>query len=342
MSQDFTVRLERVFSGPMDLLLHLVREQEVEIQDVEINRVIHGYLEYLRALRDLDIELAGEFLVIAATLMSIKSRSLLPHEEVDLEEELDPRDELIQRLIEYRRFKEASDDLGLRYELRARQHPRGDTGNEPAPDEPALELGELTAWDLLSAFSRLMRETLANRPHRIAPERRPLRFYVAELAERIHALREASLRDLFVKVDERPTRESLIGSFCALLELVKLGLVSVAQEKKQGDIQIRLKAEHEADIESIVQSSIFDDEELEEASSSSAADASRIASGSSVANAEDDADARGAPHDRAADQSAGVDEPPARAERGDNVPTFVLLPNRSGRSTGVHAETEPG
>ena len=331
MSQDFTVRLERVFSGPMDLLLHLVREQEVEIHDIEINRVIHGYLEYLRALRDLDIELAGEFLVMAATLMSIKSRSLLPHEEVDLEEELDPRDELIQRLIEYRRFKEASDDLGMRYEMRARQHPRGDTGNEPAPDEPALDLGELTAWDLLSAFSRLMRETLANRPHRIAPERRPLRFYVAELAQRIHSLREASLRELFVKVDERPTRESLIGSFCALLELVKLGLVSVAQEKKQGDIQIRLKPEHEVDIESVVQASIFDDEALDDGSSAPA-DASGDANPG----------ASGAPNAESGDRAASGDEAATDDDGAAGTPTFVLLPRRTNRSTEIHAETEPG
>ena len=86
MSGEYTVFLERVFEGPMDLLLHLVREQEVEIQDVEIARVIDGYSEYLQHLEELDIEVAGEFLVMAATLMSIKSRSLLPREEVELED----------------------------------------------------------------------------------------------------------------------------------------------------------------------------------------------------------------------------------------------------------------
>jgi segregation and condensation protein A len=287
VSQDFTVRLERVFQGPMDLLLHLVREQEVEIHEIEINRVIHGYLGYLRALRDLDIELAGDFLVMAATLMSIKSRSLLPREEIDLEAELDPRDELIQRLIEYRKFKDASDDLGLRFELRARQHARGDTDNEPSPDEPVLDLGELTCWDLLGAFSRLMRETLANRPHRIAPERRPLRFYVAELARRIHAAREATLRELFLGVDEHPTRETLVGSFCALLELVKLGLVGVAQPDGEREIRIRLKPEHEVDIESIVQSSIFDDEAEDEPAAAESPRASEAA-GSRSSDDEDD------------------------------------------------------
>ena len=88
---DYTVFLEKVFRGPMDLLLHLVRDQEVEIHEVEITRVIQGYTKYLDALIDLDIELAGEFTVMAATLMAIKSRSLLPREEINLEEELDPR-----------------------------------------------------------------------------------------------------------------------------------------------------------------------------------------------------------------------------------------------------------
>jgi segregation and condensation protein A len=122
VSAPFTVRLEKVFHGPMDLLLHLVREQEVEIHDIEIARVLEGYLEYLKALRDLDIELAGDFLVMAATLMAIKSRSLFPRDEVDLENDLDPRDELIQRLMEYRRFRQASERLAAGWDERARLH----------------------------------------------------------------------------------------------------------------------------------------------------------------------------------------------------------------------------
>ena len=145
VSSPFTLRLERVFQGPLDLLLHLVREQEVEIHEIEINRVVVEYLAYLRALKDLDIELAGDFLVMAATLMSIKSRALLAADEIDLEKELDPRDELIQRLIEYRRFKEASDQLGQRYALRELAFERGEAGAEAPAEEPVLELGELTS-----------------------------------------------------------------------------------------------------------------------------------------------------------------------------------------------------
>lgn len=260
MSTVFTIKLEQVFQGPLDLLLHLVREQEVEIQDVEISRVISGYVEYLSAMSELDIELAGDFLVMAATLMSIKSRSLLPTEGVDVEEDFDPRDELIQRLIEYRRFKQASDRLAERYELRALSHARGRDELGFETNEVELDLGELTRWDLLSAFSRLMRETLANRPHHVTAEMRPLRFYVSELARRIHAKPYVSLRELFSSLDEEPSRQALIGSFCALLELVKLGLVAVTQDERLGDIAIRLRPEHAQDIQSIVETTVFDDE----------------------------------------------------------------------------------
>ena len=109
VKEDYTVRLDQVFQGPMDLLLYLVREQEVEIHEVEISRVIEGYLDYVQAMEALDIELAGEFVVMAATLMAIKSRSLLPQDEINLEDELDPRDELIERLIEATTIGTATD-----------------------------------------------------------------------------------------------------------------------------------------------------------------------------------------------------------------------------------------
>ncbi len=260
----FTIRLERVFQGPLDLLLHLVREQEVEIHEVEISRVINGYLDHLTAMRDLDIEVAGDFLVMAATLMSIKSRSLLPRESVELEDELDPKDELIQRLIEYRRFREASDRLGERYELRALQHARGATPEMDDAPEPGIDLGEVSAWDLLTAFSRLMRETLANRPHRVVAQSRPLRFYVAELAHRIRAEGQMTLRQVVLAVDPEPTRESLIGSFCALLELCKLGIVRVVQTAHTGEIGIELVAAHKEDMDAVIDSSVFDDENAPE------------------------------------------------------------------------------
>ena len=261
MIDSYTIRLEKVFHGPMDLLLHLVREQEVEIHEIEISRVVEGFLAYLGSLKDLDIEIAGEFVVMAATLMSIKSRSLLPREEIDLEKELDPRDELIQRLIEYRRFHDAAANLGGLYDLRARSFARGAAGSEGDDrDEPVLELGDLTAWDLLAQYSRLLRETQAGRPHHVAADGKPLRFYVDELAKRIRELGEVSLRALLAHFEPERSRESLVGSFCAVLELVKLGLVTVEQEGPKSDLVLRLRPEHASDMESVLRASLFDDE----------------------------------------------------------------------------------
>jgi len=261
---DYTIHLERVFQGPMDLLLHLVREQEVEIHEIQIARILEGYMAYLESLEGLDIEYAGDFLVMAATLMSIKSRSLLASDEIDLEKELDPRDELIQRLIEFRRFKFTADVLEEARRLRERQFPRGmhpEIGEEEVERE--FDLGELTAFDLLAIYSRLMRETLADRPHEVVIDERPMRFYVEQVVERLKSSPSVSLRSL-VSTFGFDSREAMIGSFCALLELVRLEVIQVSQEGSRGDIRIDVRAERLSDLESVVRSTRFDGEPTDE------------------------------------------------------------------------------
>jgi len=266
VTADFTVRLDRVFSGPMDLLLHLVREQEVEIHEIEITRILRAYLEHLKEITELDIEAAGDFVLMAATLMSIKSRSLLPKEELDLEEELDPRDELIQRLMEFRRFRGAADELEQRLLERGKLFERGWHGEIAATrPEPMLDLGDLTAWDLLGQWSRLQREIQANRPRQIAGDRRPLRFYVRSMAELLKGKRCATLREIVaLDAEDGTTREGLIGSFCAVLELAKLGLVTVVQDDIRGDIAITLTATSALEIDEVLASATIDDETREE------------------------------------------------------------------------------
>jgi segregation and condensation protein A len=263
---DYTVRLERVFQGPMDLLLHLVREQEVEIHEIQIQRILDGYLGYLRKLQGVDLELAGEFMVMAATLMAIKARSLLPREEVDLAAEIDPRDELIQRLIEYRRFRLAAQDLETRFVERGRAADRGWHGEarEAAP-EPEFELGELTAYDLLSTWSRLLREINANKPHRVSTDPRPLRFYVQQIATSMREARFATLTHLIAALGDVPRREAVVGSFCALLELARLGVVHVEQADGGGEITLELKAESIGDLESILANAQLEESASEEA-----------------------------------------------------------------------------
>lgn len=263
---EYTVRLEQLFQGPMDLLLHLVREQEVDIHEVEIHRLVAGYLDYLNRLKEFDIELAGDFVLMAATLMAIKSRSLLPREEVDLEAELDPRDELIQRLIEYRHFKEASRDLEQRREERAKIVAHA--WRPPDLDAPTLDVSDLTAWDLLSAWTRLLRETLAGKKLHIDPDERPLRYYVEELVAELKFRRELSLAELVRHAVERGNagKAQVIGTFCALLELMKLGVARAWQPSGRGDITIVLRDDLGADVDDMVRNSGFDDEAVEETS----------------------------------------------------------------------------
>ena len=258
---DYTVRLAELFQGPMDLLLHLVREQEVDIHEIEIGKVVDGYLAYLRDLREIDIEVASDFVLMAATLMAIKSRALLPREEVDLEAELDPRDELIQRLIEYRRFKQAAGDLEERRAERARLFPRA--ARPPDREEPTLDVSELSAWDLLSAWTRLLRETLHGRALHIDPDARPLRYYVEELVRELKERREITLESLVreMALGEGASRQQLIGSFCALLELIKIGVARARQSGPKQDIAIVLRDDLEGDVDDVVRASGLEDEE---------------------------------------------------------------------------------
>ena len=262
---DYTVQLEQVFQGPMDLLLHLVREQEVEIHEIEVTRIVDGFLAYLQELQNLDLEFAGDFVVMAATLLAIKSRSLLPSDEVDLEDDLDPRDELIERLIEYRRFREASEHLGERYRWRAQLQTRGYRGEvKEGAGERSFDLGDLDSWDLLATYSRLLRETNADRPHTVAFDPHPLRFYVDHVVSRVKVAGALSLRELIQSYESLGRREAVVGSFCALLELVRLQVIQVHQADADADIAIELRPEHAGDIEEVVAATGLGDEEGDE------------------------------------------------------------------------------
>jgi segregation and condensation protein A len=262
-SPDFTVALERVFQGPLDLLLHLVREQEVEIHEIKITDVIDGFMQHLKALEALDLEVAGDFLVMAATLMAIKSRSLLPTEEVDLAGDLDPEDELIQRLIEYRRFKSAAEDLDDLHEERAQLAERGWGGETKLhEEEPTLELGELTPWDLLTSFSRLMREVDMGATKTILRDSRPLRWYVETLVDSLKRAGHLNLRDATLSLGDGLTRASLIGTFCALLELVRLEVVDVRQEEQSDDVELVFRDDEGA--ENRLAAAHFDDDDGED------------------------------------------------------------------------------
>jgi len=240
----YQVKLD-VFEGPLDLLLYLVRRDEVDIYDIEIGRITRQYLEYLEAMESIDVEIGGDFIVMAANLLFLKSRTLLP---VDLQgpveeegEDEDPRWELIRQLIEYKKFKEAAGDLRDREELAARLF--GRSPSAPSPDGGATLLaGEVGALDLIAAFQRVLarlekqkgaeREIEADRftvsekiefVLRVLPQTEPLRF-----------------EELFAG---QHTRGEVVATFLALLELVRLRHVLVEQADAFGEIVIRRRGE---------------------------------------------------------------------------------------------------
>ena len=160
---EYKINLD-VFSGPLDLLLYLVRKEEVDIYDIPLAKITEEYIRYVDVIKMLDVDTAGEFLVMAATLMEIKSAMLLPADEVDAlsqEEGLDPRGELIRQLLEYKKFKDAANMLRLSAEDQENKFPRSDniiTSLKPDA-EPELDLDELSVWDLLGAFDAIMKAT---------------------------------------------------------------------------------------------------------------------------------------------------------------------------------------
>jgi segregation and condensation protein A len=232
---NYLVDLE-VFRGPLDLLLYLVKRDEVDVRDIPIARVAEQFKEYLDVLQLIDVERAGDFLVMAATLMEIKSKMLLPRPPESAEEEDDPRLELVKQLLQYKRFKEAAALLEARAEEQsqrlARQAPAAPAS---APGLPPLKPVEL--WDLVSAFGRLMRETTAGQTQSIVVDQTPLHVYMEQILERLRREHRVPLSALFTPPY---TRGRLVGLFLAVLELTKVRQVRPEQAEAFDDIWLSL------------------------------------------------------------------------------------------------------
>jgi segregation and condensation protein A len=233
---DYQVDLD-VFRGPLDLLLYLVKRQEVDICDIPIARVTEQYLDYLRVLEMIDVERAGDFLVLAATLMEIKSRMLLPRGEDSSDEEADPRLELVRQLIEYKKYKDAAILLEAQAERQLCRVPR-QPAELPAPPNPAEQpLRSVELWDLVSAFGRLMRETLALQPQQIVVDQTPIHVYLELILQRLRHEPRVAFSTLFTPPYYRGR---LLGLFLALLELVKTRQAFAEQPVVFGEIWLTL------------------------------------------------------------------------------------------------------
>lgn len=242
----YKVTLE-VFEGPLDFLLNLIRQSEIDIYDIPIAQITEQYLQYLALMEALDLEIAGEWLVMAATLLEIKSRMLLPRDPVqsdDDDEPIDPRLELVERLIEYEKFKSAAEMFREREEERAKVFMRG-----PAEAEfdlkPLFSLEDITAGDLLSALQRVLADvgdgdvtTLQRRKVTVRMRMREIWRRLTDRAGRV------SFDELF---DEDVSRVDVVITFVALLELLKMRRVKVRQRAAFGPIDIIPILEKEAD-----------------------------------------------------------------------------------------------
>ena len=227
-----------VFHGPLDLLLYLVKRDEIDLRDIPIARVAEQFVEFLGVLPVIDVERAGEFLVMAATLMELKSKMLLPRSEESAAQEEDPRQELVRQLIEYKRFKDAAALLEQQADQQSSRLPR----QPPPPATPAgpTPLRPVELWDLVSAFGRLLRETLALQPQQISTDETPLHVYMDDVLGRLRREGRLPLSALF---QPPRTRARLVGFFLAILELTRSFRIWAEQEESFGDIWVSLPPE---------------------------------------------------------------------------------------------------
>ena len=234
MEEAYSIKLP-VFEGPLDLLLHLIKENKIDIYDIPIALITRQYLDYIGMMKELNLDIAGEFLLMAATLIHIKSRMLLPVEEVTGEEPEDPRFELVQRLIEYQTFKDAS--LALReredeWHNIFHREPVRDEAEEEAGGE--LDLFDLSLFDLMGAFKKLLDKAPPDVIN-ITKESLTVKDRISFIIERIENQDTVRFEDLF---EGTTTRTRLIVTFIALLEVLRLGLARAYQEKDFGAIWI--------------------------------------------------------------------------------------------------------
>lgn len=269
LADDYTVRLEG-FHGPLDLLLFLIRRAEVDITDIPISDITEQYMTFLRHLDRIDVEAAGEFLVVAATLMEIKSRMLMPpepqagdedgdesaatHESevpVDGLDRTDPRFELVQQLLAYKRFREAARELDerrhewmMRLPLEPVAIPKAVAGDDDDGEDGAAietDLEDLAIWDLFSAFQRIIEAIDFTRvgAHRVEYDDTPIQLHQEDLVDRLQ--RQPARRMSLQKVFEGRKRGEMIGLFLAMLELVREWRIRVAQDRINDEILILLR-----------------------------------------------------------------------------------------------------
>jgi segregation and condensation protein A len=232
---DFRVQLE-VFRGPLDLLLFLVRKHEVDICDLPIALITHQYIAHLEVLQQLDVNDVGDFLELASTLVEIKSQLVLPRGGEEAEAWDDPRDELVQRLLEYKKYKDAASMLEER--SRDWQQHYGRLASDLAPrqiDPAGQPIREVELWDLVSAMGRILRESQAVKPQAIVYDETPIQVYMQRIHHKLTDARRVAFSDMF---QPGMHKSAIVGVFLAVLELVRHHSVRTEQNDLHGEIWI--------------------------------------------------------------------------------------------------------
>jgi segregation and condensation protein A len=236
----YEIKLD-IFEGPLDLLLYLIKKNEIDIYDIPMALITRQYLEYIEMLGSLNLDLAGEFLILAATLIHIKSRLLLPVEEdPSAEEEEDPRAELVRQLLDYQAFKEAALQLDSRQVLERDVFTRSCPAAEPDDPDPPGVFVEMDVFDLVKAFQQIMARLDKTERIEIDAEEMSLADRINDIMDRLVEHKHLTFTDL---IEERTDRRWVLYTFLALLELMKLRMIRAYQSESYGVIRLFLAVE---------------------------------------------------------------------------------------------------
>ena len=249
----YEVKLE-AFTGPLDLLLHLIHRLEIDIYDIPMAELTAQYIDHLHAMQELELNEASEYLVMAATLLAIKSRMLLPIHEGELdeadfvEEGPDPREELVSRLIEYKKYKEAATNLQTLGEERAQVYtrPPADLSEYAVAEQQVLFETDVNVYDMLSAFQKLLRRKQLKKPlkTRVARQEISIKDQMFAVVDR---LKKSGGRTTFTELFPYEDKETLIVTFLSLLELMKRQVVFVEQTNNFEELTVLLQKEEIGD-----------------------------------------------------------------------------------------------
>ena len=240
---NYKIQLEK-FEGPLDLLLYLIKKDDMDIRDIPISSITNQYMEYIETMKMLDLEIVGDFLVMAATLMQIKSRMLLPPDPLAQEEQADPRDELVQRLQEYQRFKLVADELKEKESSRQDLFGRVvDTAKMEQIKEDSQEVFfEASLFDLINALSAAFKNVPEKKPFEIQREEHTVDGKIHAIVHLLLERTRVNLKDLFKHASGK---NEMVVTFIAILELIRLKEVVVIQHHQFGDIEIMRNSAHE-------------------------------------------------------------------------------------------------